>query len=36
MSKISDLATVISFLMMICIKVMNTKVVTSLLCGAMQ
>ena len=35
MSKISDFATVVSFLMMIGIKVMDTKIVTSLLCGAM-
>ena len=34
MSKISDLATVVSFLMMVLLKIADTKVVTSLLCGA--
>lgn len=33
MSKISDLAKVVSFLMMVLLKIMDTKVVTSLLCG---
>ena len=33
MSKIGDFATVVSFLMMVLLKIMDTKVVTSLLCG---
>lgn len=33
MSKIGNFATVVSFLMMVLLKIMDTKVVTSLLCG---
>lgn len=33
MSMISDLATMISFLIMVILKIIDTKIITSLLCG---
>lgn len=33
MSKIGDLATIVSFLVMLLLKIINSKLITPLLCG---
>ncbi len=33
MSKIGDLATIVSFLVMLLLKIVNSKLITPLLCG---